>query len=60
MLAFGGPLGPEQAQLYTRLLGLDTILKERHPPSDQIEQFKTFFCALVMAGRLNAALDVDA
>ena len=59
MLAFGGVIGPEQAQLYTRLLGLSTILQEKHPPSDQIEQFKTFFCAVVMAGRLNAYIDVD-
>jgi len=60
MLAFGGMLGPEQAQLYTRMLGLETILRERHPPSDQVEQFKTFFCAVVMAGRLGAPIDVDA
>ena len=59
MLAFGGMLVPDQAQLYTRMLGLDTILRERHPPSDQIEQFKTFFCAIVMAGRLGAPIDVD-
>jgi hypothetical protein len=45
--------------LYARLLGLDTILSEKHPPSDQIEQFKTFFCGAVMAGRLDVHLDVD-
>lgn len=60
MLAFGGTIGPEQARLYTRMLGLNTILSEPHPRSDQIEQFKTFFCAVVMAGRLNAPVDTDA
>jgi len=59
MLAFSGVVGPKLAQLYTLTLGLDSILSERHPPSDQIEQFKTFFCAVVMAGRLNVSVDVD-
>lgn len=59
MLAFGGTIGPEQAQLYTRLLNLNSILSESHPRSDLVEQFKTFFCAVVMAGRLNANILVD-
>lgn len=59
MLAFGGTIGPEQAQLYTKLFNLSSILSESHPPSPQIEQFKTFFCAIVMAGRLNAKILVD-
>jgi hypothetical protein len=60
MLVYGGTtIGPKQAQLYARLLGLNTILSEKHPPSDQIEQFKTFFCGVVMAGRLDVHLDVD-
>ena len=60
MLVFGGNVGPQQAQLYTKLLGLSTVLTEKHPKSDQIEQFKTFICAIVMAGRLNCAIFVEA
>lgn len=59
MLLFGGSIGAQQAVLYTRLLNLDTVLKDPHPPSANIEQFKTFFCALVMAGRLNCTVDVN-
>lgn len=59
MLAFGGAIAPQQAQLYTKLLGLTAILSQPHPPSNLVEQFKTFACAIVMAGRLNAQLDVD-
>jgi len=60
MLAFGGQIGPEQASLYTRLLHLETVLSEPHPPSSVIEQFKTLMCAIVMAGRLQAAISMDA
>jgi hypothetical protein len=60
MLAFGGKIGPQQAALYTRLLGLATVLSDPHPPSSNIEQFKTFMCAIVMAGRLDAQINVDA
>ena len=59
MLLFGGNIIPQQAALYTRLLGLESVLKDPHPPSANIEQFKTFSCAVVMAGRLNCALAVD-
>jgi hypothetical protein len=59
MLLFGGDIAPPQANLYTRLLGLSTVLSEAHPPSSNIEQFKTFMCATVMAGRLNARISVD-
>ena len=60
MLAFGGTIGPQQAALYTKLLGLTSVLSEPHPPSSNIEQFKTLMCAVVMAGRLNAGISVDA
>ncbi|QBB70997.1 hypothetical protein ELE36_11910 [Pseudolysobacter antarcticus] len=60
MLAFGGDIGPQQAALYTKLLGLAAVLSEPHPPSSNIEQFKTLMCAIVMSGRLNSAISVDA
>jgi hypothetical protein len=60
MLAFGGNIGPQQSALYTKLLGLATVLSEPHPPSSNIEQFKTLMCAIVMSGRLNAEISVDA
>lgn len=59
MLAFGGTIGPEQARLYTRLLQMESILSAPHPRTDQAEQVKTLFCAVVMAGRLNAPIDMD-
>jgi hypothetical protein len=59
VLLFGGSMSPKQATLYTNLLNLSTVLQDPHPPSSNIEQFKTFFCAVVMAGRLNCALNVD-
>ena len=60
LLAFGGDIGPEQAALYTKLLGLASVLSDPHPPSDNIEQFKTMMCAIVMSGRLNAGISVEA
>jgi hypothetical protein len=60
LLAFGGNIGPQQAALYTKLLGLASVLSDPHPPSGNIEQFKTLMCAIVMCGRLNAQIDVDA
>jgi len=60
MLAFGGSIGAQQATLYTKLLGLASVLSDPHPPSDNIEQFKTLMCAIVMSGRLNAEISVDA
>jgi hypothetical protein len=60
ILAFEGYIGPEQARLYTSLLKLESVLSDPHPPSSIIEQFKTLMCAIVMAGRLNAGIDVDA
>jgi len=59
MLAFGGEIGPKQAALYTKLLGLETVLSDPHPPSANIEQFKTLMCAVVMSGRLNAGIGVE-
>lgn len=60
MLAFGGNIGPQQAALYTKLFGLTSVLSDPHPPSSNIEQFKTLMCAIVMAGRLNVGISVDA
>ena len=61
MLSYGGGrIVPRQAALYTRLLCLATVLEDPHPPSDQIEQWKTFLCAVVMAGRLDAEIVIDA
>jgi hypothetical protein len=60
MFAFGGDIGPQQAALYTKLLGLASVLSDAHPPSSNIEQFKTLMCAIVMAGRLNAGINVEA
>jgi hypothetical protein len=60
MLAFGGKIGPQQAVLYTKLLALASVLSDPHPPSSNIEQFKTLMCAIVMSGRLNAAISVAA
>jgi hypothetical protein len=60
MLAFGGNIGPQQAVLYTKLLALTSVLSDPHPPSSNIEQFKTLMCAIVMSGRLNAAISVEA
>lgn len=58
ILLFGGSIGPQQAALFTRMLSLETVLRDPHPPSSNIEQFKTFLCAVVMAGRLNCELGV--
>jgi hypothetical protein len=58
-LVFAGEISPKHAALYTRVLNLETVLKDPHPPSPNIEQFKTFFCAVVMAGRLECALGVE-
>ena len=59
MLAFSGNISPLQATLYTEMLGLQTVLSDPHPPSSNIEQFKTLMCAIVMSGRLNAGINVD-
>lgn len=59
MLVFGGDIAAQQAGLYTRLLGLSNVLQEQHVPSSNIEQFKTFMCAVVMGGRLGAKISVD-
>lgn len=60
MLAFVGAIVPPQAQAYTFVLGLERVLSDPHPPSANIEQFKTFMCAVVMAGRLDADIRVQA
>jgi hypothetical protein len=59
ILAFSGDIAPQQSALYTKLLGLNSVLSNPHPPSDNIEQFKTLMCAVVMAGRLTAEINVD-
>lgn len=60
MLIFGGDIGAQQAALFTQLLGLESVLSDPHPPSSSIEQFKTLACAIVMAGRLNAEIELQA
>lgn len=59
LLVFGGRIEAQQAALYTKLLGLASVLSDRHPPSANIEQFKTLMCAIVMSGRLNAGISAD-
>ena len=58
-MLFGGNIVPDQARLYTKILRLESVLSEPHPPSSNIEQFKTYMCAIVMAGRLNAGIKID-
>lgn len=60
MLAFGGNIGPQQAQLYTKLLSLTSIPSEPRSPCSIVEQFKIFMLAISMAARLEANLLVDA
>jgi hypothetical protein len=60
MLLFAGDARPQNAQLLTKLLNLSGVLSEPHPQSSNIEQFKSFFCALVMAGRLNCSVAIEA
>lgn len=60
MLAFGEVIGPEQAQLYTRLLGLARLGAEPDAVSSGVEQLKTFLRAVNLAGRVDARLAVDA
>ena len=60
LLLFASHIAPQQAALYTKLLGLNSVLSDPHPPSGNIEQFKTLMCAFVMAGRLNAMIRVEA
>jgi hypothetical protein len=60
LLVFGSHIVPQQAALYTKLLRLESVLSDPHPPSSNIEQFKTLMCAIVMSGRLNAMIRVEA
>lgn len=60
MLAFGETIVPEQAQLYTRLLGLARLSAEPAPASAAVQEFKTFLRAVNLAGRLDVRLAVDA
>jgi hypothetical protein len=60
MLAFGGNIGAQQALLYTKLLGLTLIQSEQRSSSNAVEQFKIFMWAIIMAGKLNVSLLVDA
>lgn len=60
MLAFGGPIVPEQAELYSRLLGLAKLGSEPGSASNAVEQFKIFLRAVNLAGRLNVQLIVEA
>lgn len=60
MLVFAGGVVPPQASAYTFVLGLERVLSDPHPPSANIEQFKTFMCAVVMSARLEAEIAVSA
>ncbi len=60
MLAFSESIGPEQAQLYSRLLGLAKLGSEPGEASDAVEQFRVFLRAVNLAARLNAKLAVEA
>ena len=59
MLLFVGDASSKNAKLISKLLRLPDVLSESHPKSDNIEQFKSFFCALVMAGRLDSSVEID-
>ncbi|MCL2524073.1 MAG: cytochrome P450 [Betaproteobacteria bacterium] len=60
MLAFfDEEIRPQLAGLYTNLLGLTSVLSDPHPPSSNIEQFKTLMCAIVMSERLNAGIGIE-
>lgn len=59
MLAFGESIAPEQAQLYTRLLGLARMSSEPESASSAVEQFKIFLRAVNLAGRLNVQVVVE-
>jgi hypothetical protein len=59
MLVFSGELKPLHAEFYTKVLGLTSVLSDPHPPSANIEQFKTLMCAIVMAGRLQAPIATE-
>jgi len=60
MLTPDETMGPEQAQLCTRLLGLSKLGSEPVSASDAVEQFKLFLRAINLSGRLDARLAVDA
>ncbi|WP_157281279.1 hypothetical protein [Pelomonas sp. Root1237] len=60
MLAFSESIGLEQAQLYSRPLGLAKLGSEPGEISDAVEQFRVFLRAVNLAARLNAKLAVEA
>ena len=60
MLAFDDSIAPEQAQLYTRLLGLARPAPEPQSPSEAVQQIRLFLRAINLAGRLNARMVVEA
>ncbi len=60
MLAAVESISPEQAQLYTRLLGLAKSGAEPQVPSEAVQQLKLFLRAINLAGRLDARLVVEA
>lgn len=59
VLAFGGKIGPQQSLLYTKIFNLAGVLSEKHPPSSNIEQFKTLICAIVMSAQLQSEIEFD-
>ena len=58
MLAFGGNIGAQQAQLYTQLLDLVAI-KPDPSSARATEQLRGFLRAIATAGKLNAGVHVD-
>ncbi|MGM9483307.1 hypothetical protein ACS5PN_19075 [Roseateles sp. NT4] len=59
MLTSSEAIAPEQAQLYTRLLGLSKLGAEPESAAAAAGQIKTFLRAINLAGRLDARLAVD-
>jgi hypothetical protein len=59
MLAHGEAIKPEQAQLYSRLLGLARLGSEPESAADAVQQLRVFLRAVNLAGRLDARLAVE-
>jgi hypothetical protein len=60
MLTCGEFVDPDQARLYTRLLGLARLGAEPEPASDAVRQFKALLRAVNLAGRLDVRMAVEA
>lgn len=60
MLAFSEDIAPEQARLYTRLLGLAKPASEPQTPSEAVQQLNALLRAIHLAGRLDVRMVVEA